>query len=48
MLRRDGSIRRSGEEKSGMEAKFFEGPLMILGGEDAEDIKLESIDVDGL
>ena len=48
----DGLSRRSGEEKSGMEAQFFEqGQLMDLEEdnvgeeEDAEDVELEGIDV---
>jgi len=50
----DGLSRRLGEEKSGMEAKFFdEGQLMALGEDEnknegeAEDIELEGIDVAG-
>src|SRR5436853_5747977 len=50
----DGLPRRSGEEKSGMEAQFFEeGQLLDLEGanngekEDAEDVELEGIDVAG-
>ena len=48
----DGLSRRSGEEKSGMEAQFFnEGQLLDLEEnnndqeEDAEDVELEGIDV---
>ena len=48
----DGLSRRSGEEKSGMDAKFFEeGQLLNLGEDEndnegnAEDIELEGIDV---
>ena len=45
----DGLSRRSGEEKSGMEAKFFEdGQLLVLPDEeenDADDIELQGIDV---
>ena len=51
----DGLSRRSGEEKSGMEAQFFEeGQLLDLEEdndgeeEDAKDIELEGIDVAGL
>jgi len=50
----DGLSRRSGEEKSGMEAQFFEeGQLLDLEEdndgeeEDAEDVELEGIDVAG-
>jgi len=43
--------KRSGEEKSGMEAKFFhEGQLLDLGEDNegnAEDVELEGIDVAG-
>ena len=48
----DGLSRRSGKEKSGMEANFFDkGQLLDLENiniekeEDAEDVELERIDV---
>ena len=46
----DGLSRRSGEEKSGMDARVFEdGQLMVLEDdeEDADDIKAEGIDIVG-
>jgi len=52
MGKADGLSRRSGEEKSGMEARFFdEGQLLDLEEDDAEerrdadDVELEAIDV---
>ena len=52
MSKPDGQSRRSGEEKSGMDANFFDvGQLLDLekddGGEeeDAEDVELEEIDM---
>jgi len=52
MGKADGLFRRSGEEKSGMEARFFdEGQLLDLEEDDAEDrgdvedVELEAIDV---
>ena len=52
MGKADGLSRRSVEEKSGMDAKFFEeGQLLDLGEDEndtegnAEDIELEGIDV---
>ena len=48
----DGLSRRSGEEKSGIDAKFFEEGQLLNPGEDendndgnTEDIELEEIDV---
>jgi len=49
MGKADGLSRRSGEEKSGMDARFFdEGQLLVDGEEeelDAEDVELPGIDV---
>src|SRR5436853_7650755 len=54
MSKLDGLSRRSGEEKSGMEAQFFEeGQLLDLKEdndeeeEDGEDVELEGTDVAG-